>query len=108
MNVFVLNTGRCGSTTFTKACKHITNYTSEHESRAGMLGKKHFNYPGNHIETDNRLCWFLGRLDEAYGNDAYYVHLKRNTKDVASSFAKRYSGGIMRAYRGEGKGGGII
>jgi len=38
MNVFVLNTGRCGSTTFSKACQHVSNFTSQHESRVGLLG----------------------------------------------------------------------
>ena len=36
MNVFILNTGRCGSRTFARACAHITNYTSAHESRSGL------------------------------------------------------------------------
>ena len=38
MNVFVLNTGRCGSTTFIEACRHITNYSAAHESKTGRLG----------------------------------------------------------------------
>jgi len=99
MNVFILNTGRCGSVTFIKACQHITNFTSAHESRNGMLGDARFAYPENHIEADNRLSWFLGKLDKYYGNNAIYVHLKRNKHDTANSFARRYSGGIIAAYR---------
>ena len=99
MNVFILNTGRCGSTTFSQACKHITNYSCTHESRIGMLGKERLDYPGNHIEVDNRLSWLLGRLDKKYGDDAFYVHLKRNESDTARSFTKRYTGGIIKAYR---------
>jgi len=99
MNIFVLNTGRCGSTTFIKACQHITNFTSAHESRIMLLGDARFQYPENHIEADNRLSWLLGRLDRYYGKDAMYVHLKRNDHDTAQSFVKRYSVGIVAAYR---------
>ena len=99
MNVFVLNTGRCGSTTFIQACKHITNYTAAHESRSGFVGEAHFTYPENHIEADNRLSWFLGRLNKAYGDCAMYVHLRRNDDETARSFVKRYNRGIISAYR---------
>ncbi len=102
MNVFVLNTGRCGSTTFIEACKHITNFSSAHESRSALLGDERLDYPKNHIEADNRLSWLLGRLDKKYGDDAFYVHLKRNENDTAHSFTKRYSYGIIKAYRGSG------
>jgi len=102
MNVFVLNTGRCGSTTFIQACKHITNYSCAHESRCAMLREERLDYPENHIEADNRLSWLLGRLDRKYGDDAFYVHLKRNERDTARSFTKRYSSGIIKAYRGDG------
>jgi hypothetical protein len=100
-NVFVLNTGRCGSVTFIKACQHITNFSSAHESRSSLLGDDHFSYPSRHIEADNRLSWLLGRLDRKYGDNAHYIHLRRNTRDVAVSFVKRYGFGIIHAYRGE-------
>lgn len=99
MNVFVLNTGRCGSTTFWRACTHVTNYTSAHESRVDQLGHARLDYPPNHIEIDNRLSWFLGKLDHRYGSDAFYVHLTRDRDAVAQSLAKHYSRGIIRAYR---------
>lgn len=99
MNIFVLNTGRCGSTTFIAACRHITNYSSAHESRCDVVGAAHFAYPENHIEADNRLSWFLGRLDKHYGDDAFYVHLTRNAEEAAASFTKRYDRGIIRAYK---------
>lgn len=102
MNVFVLNTGRCGSTTFIKACEHITNYSCAHESRISLLGEDRLDYPENHIEADNRLSWLLGRLDKKYGDSVFYVHLKRNESDTARSFTKRYSSGIIKAYRGDG------
>lgn len=99
MNVFILNSGRCGSTTFIRACSHITNYTALHESRCGMVGNERLNYPINHIEADNRLSWFLGRLDRAYGDDAFYVHLSRERNTTAESFTRREEFGIMNAYR---------
>lgn len=99
MNVFVLCTGRCGSTTFAKACSHISNFTAAHESRMATSGAGRLNYPARHIEVDNRLSWFLGRLDRAFGRDAFYVHLTRNRREVAESFAARRDLGIMQAYR---------
>ena len=99
MNIFVLSTGRCGSTTFSKACQHIINYTAAHESRLPLLGKQRLAYPENHIESDNRLCWILGRLDLTYGNDAFYVHLSRDKQKTAVSYARRTEFGIMKAYR---------
>jgi len=101
-NVFVLNTGRCGSLTFSKACSHIINYTSSHESLTGELGNNRFNYPNFHIEVDNRLSWLLGKLDKYFGNDAFYVHLKRDKFLTAKSFEKRAGKGIMKAYEGDG------
>jgi len=99
MNIFILNSGRCGSTTFIKACSHITNYSSAHESLAQKIGAARLAYPENHIEADNRLSWILGRLDQTYGNNALYIHLHRNRDDAAASFARRESYGIMKAYR---------
>ena len=102
MNVFILCTGRCGSKTFSKACGEIKNYTIGFESRTQFLGYERLNYTNNHIEIDNRLSWFLGRLDEKYGDDAIYVHLKRKATEVSESYARRYGQGIMKAYRGKG------
>lgn len=101
MNVFILCTGRCGSTTFTRACSHITNYTAGHESRGSRIGADRFTYSDNHIEADNRLCWLLGRLNQHYGDDACYVHLMRDPGQVAQSFTSRFGipGGIASAYR---------
>lgn len=90
MRVFILCTGRCGSTTFTNACKYIENYTSSHESLAKAFGRDRFRYQDNHIESDNRLSWHLGQLNEIYKDDAFYVHLKRNRDKVAASWMKRF------------------
>jgi len=98
MNVFVLNSGRCGSTTWIRACRHITNYSAGHESRSHLVGPQRLAYPPNHIEADNRLSWLLGRLDAAYGPRAFYVHLRRDPQATAKSFARRRHFGILRAY----------
>jgi hypothetical protein len=95
MNVFILNTGRCGSTTFVKACEHITNFTTAHESRMHLIGNQRLAYPDNHIEADNRLAWFLGRLEAAYGDRAIYVHLRRDPLKTARSFEKRYNFALL-------------
>ena len=99
MNIFVLCTGRCGSTTFTRAAQHITNFTAGHETRSGLIGHARFDYPSYHIEADNRLSWLLGRLNSEFGDNAYYVHLRRDRVATAESFTQRWNMGIMSAYR---------
>lgn len=99
MNIFILNAGRSGSLSFIRACQHISNYSAGHESRLTLIGEDRLAYPDNHIEADNRLSWMLGRLDQAYGNQAFYVHLKRDSQACAQSFVKRRDFGIMQAYR---------
>lgn len=99
MNVFVLNTGRCGSSTFIRACEHIDNYSCAHESRIKLSGEARLAYPADHIEADNRLSWFLGRLQRHYADDAFYVHLTRDEDATVDSFIKRMDFGIMKAYR---------
>ena len=94
MRIFVLSPQRCGSVSFSKACRNIINYTSGHETRKELK----FNYPDNHIEIDNRLALFLGRLEKNYKDEAIYVHLKRDPQKVANSCLNRYNTGIMRAY----------
>lgn len=99
MNVFILSTGRCGSTTFIRACNHILNYTAKHESRVYRVGPQRIEYPDNHIESDNRLSWFLGRLEQRYNDDAFYVHLKRDRLKTVSSYSRRIRAGLlMHAY----------
>src|SRR4029079_4844381 len=98
MRVFVLCSGRCGSTNFALACRHFTNYTVGHEQNTGRIGESRLAYPDDHIEVDNRLSWYLGGLGERYGDDAFYVHLTREEDDVAASFSRRWKIGIIRAY----------
>ncbi len=98
MNVFVLTTGRSGSTTFVRACQHMDNYTAAHQGKMNIIGDERLTFPDNHIESDNRLTWYLGRLDELYGDRAFYVHLHRDPKATARSFLKRFGWGITAAY----------
>ncbi len=98
MNVFVLCTGRCGSHTFIEACNHITNYSAGHETRSRFIGRERLNYGSDHIEADNRLAWFLGRLDKVYGDEAFYVHLTRERQSNAASMSRYMHMGILEAY----------
>lgn len=99
MNVFILGTGRCGTKSFISACRYIQNYSVGHETRVARVGRERLNYPDWHIEADNRLAWFLGRLEELYGQEAFYVHLLRDPEETARSLAKRvFPGSIIRAY----------
>ena len=97
-NVFVLCTGRCGSTTFAQACQHVQNYTASHESRISLIGDQRLQYPQNHIEVDNRLSWFLGSLEKKYGDYAFYVHLKRDIMSTAKSYAERRDSPIIKGF----------
>lgn len=99
--ILVLCTGRCGSTTFARACGHLSGWTTGHETRTHLTGTARFDWPARHIEIDNRLAWLLGRLDRHWGDRAAYVHLTRDPEAVAQSFATRVHGGILRAYRAD-------
>lgn len=94
MRVFVLCTGRCGSLTFAKACSHITNYTSAHESGRYV----DWSYPDRHIEVDNRLVWFAGELARRHQNE-FFVELHRNSDAVVESYMRRPNSPLLQAYR---------
>ena len=99
-NIFVLSAGRVASTTFANACKHITNFSSAHESRAGMLGADRLDFPAAHIEIDNRLVWFLAQLQSRFASDVGYVYLTRDKEEIARSYVQRWhlNESIVRAY----------
>lgn len=103
MRAFVLSTGRCGSLTFARACGHITNYTSSHESHWGLHPAQRLDFPDDHIEVDNRLSWHLGLLGKRYP-DALYIHLRRDPELVAESFLARWSWHPPHKYRNAPKG----
>lgn len=103
MRVFVLGTGRCGTTTFAHACAHIENFTAGHETNSRLVGEQRFAYPDDHIEVDNRLSWMLGSLGAHFdGTDVLYVHLRRDPDEVVHSFLQRwdsdYRANIIRAF----------
>jgi hypothetical protein len=90
MRVFVLTTGRAASTTFAEAAALIDGMTAGHETHKGMVEGR-LDYPDNHIESDNRLVWFLGSLDRLYADsDTFYVHLSRDPEKVARSYRERW------------------
>lgn len=65
-----------------------------------MIGAGRFDYPKNHIEVDNRLIWQFGRLEEQFGDRAFYVYLTRDPEKIAQSYNKRWASpySIMRAF----------
>lgn len=100
-NIFILCTGRSGSSSFIAACKHITNYSSGHETLSSKLGKERFSYPEKHIEADNRLTWFLGALGTSFSdNETLYVHLIRDRNETIASFDRRWNtpNSIIKAF----------
>jgi len=88
--------------TFIKACNHITNFSAEHESGRLLDSHEKYNlkYPEYHIESDNRLTWFLGSIQKLYGNNAYYIKLTRNKEKIINSYLNRKSlnQGILPAF----------
>lgn len=88
MNVFVTGTGRCGTVTFSKACRHIANYASGHETMAGKVVIGRLEYPDRHIEVDPHLGWMIGSVVEKYP-DAFFVHLQRRKEEVVESWFRR-------------------
>lgn len=94
MRVFVLCTGRSGSTTLAQALSHATNMTVGQETRNHLIEGR-LAYPDNHIEVDPRLVFFLGPLSEQYP-EARWIHLKRSPEDVAKSYARVWTQRVNR------------
>jgi hypothetical protein len=90
-HVFILSVGRSGSKAFAKACSHITNYTSGHETNSSKTGKTRLEYPIYHIESDAKISWMLGSLEERFGDAPLYVHLIRDKDAVVKSWDKRWN-----------------
>jgi len=100
MRVFIIGTGRCGTTTIWKAAQHITNYTAGHETKPGVIGR-YKGYPDNHIESDGHLIWTVPRLVAKYP-DAKFAVLRRDRKDLIDSLARRYyMQGILRLFHAD-------
>lgn len=103
-HIFVLSPGRSGSQTFAEACQHLTNYSAAHESLSSKLGNERFAFPENHIEVDNRLCWFFGEMEKRFDdNETLYINLQRDHSKTVDSFLHRlrnsqYRSSIMSAF----------
>lgn len=99
-NVFVISSGRTGTTAFVAACKHLPNYSASHESRVTEPFATRVTYPDHHIEADNRLLFFLPQLEQRFGDNALYVYMVRDAEKVAASYAKRWflTISVVRAY----------
>lgn len=82
VRVFVVGTGRCGTVTFYRACRHIIGFTCDHEGKAGSVPPWYFN--DNHIEIGSHLYPQMSQLVKRYP-DARWVHLYRNKKDCVRS-----------------------
>jgi hypothetical protein len=85
VRVFVVGTGRCGSTTFARAAAHAANYTAAHESSIPA----DLEFPDRHVEVSPRLTWVLPKLVERYSTDVLYVHLRRRRTEVIESWLRR-------------------
>jgi len=70
--------------TFSRACRHVTNYTAAHESPLRF----DLHYPDRHIEVSPRLSWVLSEITSRY-RDAMFVHLRRRKEDVVASWMRR-------------------
>jgi len=88
MRVFVTGTGRCGTKTFAMACRHMTNFTSGHETHAGRIGD--LDYPDGHIEADPHLVHVLPLMLDKYPG-ALWVHLLREHETAVPALARRPS-----------------
>jgi len=91
MRVFVTGTGRCGTTTFYRACRHITNYTCSDEEPFRDL-----EFPDNHIAEDPMLFPVLPLIRQKYPA-CFIVHLIRERQACAKSLAnlRAFGGGYI-------------
>jgi hypothetical protein len=91
--VFVTCIGRCGSVSFSEACKFSTNYKVGHESLCGLL-----EYPDNHIEVSCHLRCVILHLTNKYPG-ALWVHLVREPVASIKSLSLLEDGAVVRAYK---------
>lgn len=86
MHIFVVGTGRCGTSTFYQACLHIKGFTVGHESSAGRIPS--WTYPDKHIEISSQLVYGIPKLRQRYA-DAKWVHLIRAREPCVESLARQ-------------------
>lgn len=94
VNCFVVGTGRCGTSSFYQAAKHVRDWTAGHESAAGYIGPPV--YPDRHIEVDAQLVYRIPELLQLYP-EARWVHLIRERDSCVRSLAVE-SYQVMRAF----------
>lgn len=82
-------TGRCGTTTFARALSHVTNYSSGHETRAGLPWDR-VAYPRRHIEVDAALAMIVPLIIEHYPL-AKWVRIRRGRDDCLRSLVANES-----------------
>lgn len=92
MRIFVVGTGRCGTSTFYHAACHATNYTVGHESRAGTIND--YLYPDHRIEVSSHLAFAVPVLRATHSiarigasGGCRFVHLIRELASCVSSMA---------------------
>lgn len=85
MRIFVVGTGRCGTSTFYHACRHATNYTVGHESRAGRIND--YCYHDNYIEVSSHLAFAVPLLMER-NQGCRFVHIIRSKAACVASMAE--------------------
>lgn len=89
MRIFVVGTGRCGTSTFYHAAKHATNYHVGHESRAGRREPNDYIYPDQTLEISCHLSFAVPLLYERNGfHDVKIVHLVRERRPCIESLAR--------------------
>lgn len=93
MRVFVTGTGRCGSTTFAMACRHVSNYGSGHETVSPRL-----EYPDPWIEVSPHIRCAIPYLARRYPG-ARWVHLVREPEECIASLAALDGGAVVRAWQ---------
>lgn len=88
MRIFVTGTGRCGTVTFSKACSHIENFSSGHETYSTKLFELDKSLiTDNRIEVDPHFSQFLPLITKLYP-DARWVHLIREKEPCVKSLSK--------------------
>lgn len=80
----MVGTGRCGTSSFYQAARHVIGHTAGHETAAGCVDC--LPYPDNHIEVDAQLVYRIPRLLREYP-DARWVHLVRGREACVRSLA---------------------
>lgn len=93
--IFVVGTGRCGTTTFARACENARNRTVGHETCAGKVYS--FEYPQKHIEVDAPLVFRMNDL-RRLNPGCRFVHLIRTDRAACIESMVRYDPEICRAF----------